>query len=93
MDISYNGCSRQVSQCYTLTIYDIQFTTGYTVPLPAVIVSLAVDEHNYKLDRFPPSACSTDGDMWFYSSTLIIDVLLCTGVNLLIIITWALHKV
>ena len=63
------------------------------IPLPAVIVSLSTDKHKYAISRFPPTICNPDGDMWFYSTTLLITILLGAGVCFLIIIFFVIHKV
>ncbi len=64
---------------------------GITAPLPAVIVTLTTD--GYQLIRFPPSICSPGGDIFFYSVTIVIDVLLAIGVCFLITIFWIIHTV
>ncbi|XP_019862074.1 PREDICTED: uncharacterized protein LOC109590618, partial [Amphimedon queenslandica] len=46
------------------------------LPLPAVIVCLSVDKFKYNVHRFPTTLCISDGDMWFYSTTLPMDILL-----------------
>ena len=63
------------------------------MPLPAVIVSLSVEEHHYKLHRFPPTICISSGSMWFYSVIVIIDVLVAVGVYLLIVVFWIIKRV
>ena len=63
------------------------------MPLPAVIVSLSVDNYKYKIHRFPPNICISDGPMWFYSVTVIIDVLVGIVTYLLFVVFWIIHKV
>ena len=63
------------------------------VPLPAVIISLAVKEYNYNQVRFPPSFCISNVEMTFYSEILIIDILACTGICLFVLVLWFVHKV
>ena len=68
-------------------------TIALFVPLPAVIVSLSVEKHHYKLHHFPPIVCISSGAMWFYSVILIIDVLVATGVYLLMVVFWIIKRV
>ena len=63
------------------------------MPLPAVIVSLSVEEHHYKVLHFPPSICISSKAMSFYSIIVIIDVLVAIGVYLLIVVFWIIKKV
>ena len=66
---------------------------GLVIPLPAVIVSLSVEDYNYKLYRFPPFICISNGPMWFYSVTVIIDLLAGIGVYLLFVVFWIIYRV
>ena len=68
-------------------------STGLVIPVPAVIVSLSVEEYNYKLNRFPPFLCTSNAAMWFYSIIFIIDVLVGIGVYLLFVVFWIIHRV
>ena len=68
-------------------------TIALFVPLPAVIVSLSVEEHHYKVLHFPPSICISSRAMSFYSIIVIIDVLVAIGVYLLIIVFWIIKRV
>ena len=68
-------------------------TIALVVPLPAVIVSLSVEEHHYRLYCFPPTICISSGAMCFYSTIVIIDVLVGIGVYLLIIVFWIIKRV
>lgn len=63
------------------------------LPLPPIMACLFVDQYNYHIHRFPPTLCISYGEMWFYSVTLVLDVLIATGVCLLITIVWVLHQV
>ena len=67
--------------------------TGLVIPLPAVIVSLSVEDYKYNIHRFPPNICISDGPMWFYSITIIIGVLVGIGTYLLFVVFWIIHKV
>uniref|UniRef100_A0A1X7UPL3 FZ domain-containing protein n=1 Tax=Amphimedon queenslandica TaxID=400682 RepID=A0A1X7UPL3_AMPQE len=62
------------------------------LPLPAVIICLSVDKFKYNIYRFPTLLCISNGDMWFYSSTLPMDVLFAAGVIMLIIVFWAMRN-
>ncbi|XP_019859819.1 PREDICTED: uncharacterized protein LOC109588072 isoform X2 [Amphimedon queenslandica] len=62
------------------------------LPLPAVIISLTVDKFKYNIHRFPNTLCISDGDMWFYSITLPMDVLFAAGVIMLIIVLWTMRN-
>ena len=66
---------------------------GLVIPLPAVIISLSVENYKYRIHRFPPNICISDGPMWFYSITVIIDVLVGIGTYLLFVIFWIIHRV
>ena len=80
--------------CIHIAKYVINYhTIALFVPLPAVIVSLSVEEHHYKLHRFPPSICTSSRAMSFYSIIVIIDVLVAIGVYLLIVVFWIIKKV
>ena len=68
-------------------------STGLVIPVPAVIISLSVQEYNYKLNRFPPFVCSSNASMGFYSIIFIIDVLVGIGVYLLFVVFWIIHRV
>ena len=75
-------------------MYNIQsFSIALTVPLPAVIISLAVKEYNYYQIRFPPTFCISSKSMTFYSEILIVDIIICIGVCLLVLVFWFLYKV
>ena len=63
------------------------------VPLPAVIVSLSVEEYHYKQNLFPPYICGSTEKMWFYSVVAVVDVLVATGTCLMIVVFWIIHKV
>ena len=67
--------------------------TGLIIPLPAVIISLSVEDFKYNIHRFPPNICISNGPMWFYSVTVIIDVLVGIITYLLIVVFWIFHKV
>ena len=80
--------------CIHITKYVINdHTIALVVPLPAVIVSLSVEEHHYRLYCFPPTICISSGAMCFYSTIVIIDVLVGIGVYLLIIVFWIIKRV
>ena len=80
--------------CIHITKYIVNdHTIALFVPLPAVIVSLSVEKHHYKLHYFPPTICISSGAMWFYSINVIIDVLVATGVYLLIVVFWTIKRV
>ena len=63
------------------------------VPLPAVTVSLSVEEYHYKQYRFPPFLCVSTETMWFYSNKAITDVLVATGTCLMIVVFWIIYTV
>ena len=63
------------------------------MPLPAVIASLSVEKHYYKVLHFPPSVCISSTAMSFYSIIVIFDVLVAIGVYLLIVVFWIIKKV
>ena len=79
------------------THYQVYVINSHTialfVSLPAVIVSLSVEEHHYKLHHFPPIVCISSGTMWFYSAIVIFDILVGVGVYLLIVVFWIIKKV
>ena len=64
-----------------------------TIPLPAVIISLAVKKYNYNHKQFPPIFCISNKEMTFYLEILIIDIVMCTGICLLVLVFWLLYKV
>ena len=74
-------------------MHNHSFSIALTIPLPAVIISLTVKEHRYNIYRFPPSICDAGTESIFYSVILIKDVVLCTGICLLILVFWFLCKV
>ena len=74
-------------------IYLLLLSVGLLFPLPAVMISLSIEEHNYQVIRMPPTFCLPSVDMWFYSAILVIDVLLCLGVCFLVIVFWVIRKV
>lgn len=61
--------------------------------MPAVIVSLTVERFGYNIYRFPTTLCISSGDMWFYSTTLPMNILVAAGVIMLIVIFWSIRKV
>ena len=67
--------------------------TALAIPLPAVIISLSVEDYKYKINRFPPTNCISNGPMWFYSVIVIIDVLVGIETYLLFVVFWIIHKV
>ena len=67
--------------------------TGLVIPLPAVIISLSVEDYKYNIHRFPPSHCISNGPIWFYSTVVIVDVLVGIEIYLLFVVFWIIHKV
>ena len=67
--------------------------TGLVIPLPAVIISLSVEDYKYNIHRFPPTNCISDGSMWFYSVVVIIDVLAGIETYLLFVVLWIIRRV
>lgn len=65
---------------------------GFLLPLPGIVISLSTEEYEYRLVQFPPSVCSPYGEIKFYFTILVINVLVEIGVCFLIIIFWVLHK-
>lgn len=63
------------------------------VPLPAVLVVVVSEEHAYRIGFFPPVLCTPDDTIWFYSMTLVLDIICIVGVTLLIVVLWKIHKV
>ena len=79
--------------CKWMTLIIVySFVKGTLLPLPAVFISFSVDKFKYNLNRFPSYLCISSST-WFYSATLPIDILLATGVCMLIIILWYIRKV
>ena len=66
---------------------------GFFVPLPGVIIALTFKKHQYRIIRFPPDVCTTDNELWFFTTTLIFTVVIGIGICLLIIIFWTVNKV
>ena len=63
-------------------------------PLPGILVTLIHKDYKYIVSGFPQSFCvPSDGDLAFYSSHLLVNILLATAVCLLIVIIWVVHKV
>ena len=56
-------------------------------------MSLSVEDYKYTIHRFPPNVCISDGSMWFYSITVIFDVLAGIGTYFLFVVFWIIHKV
>ena len=52
-----------------------------------------MEDYKYNIHRFPPNICISDEPMWFYSVTVIIDVLVCIGTYLLFVVFWIIHRV
>ena len=69
--------------------------TGLVIPLPAVIMFLTVEDYKYSIHRFPPTVCISNGPMWFYSVTVIIDMLVGVSIvtYLLVVFFWIIHNV
>ena len=67
--------------------------TGLAIPLPAVIISLSVENYKFKIHSFPPNICIRNGAVWFYSVTLITDVFAGVVTYLLFVVFWISHKV
>ena len=67
--------------------------TGLTIPLPAVIISLSVEDYKYKIRRFPSNICLSEGSLFFYSIVVIHDVLVGIVTYFLFVIFWIIHKV
>ena len=76
-----------------LKITNFHQLTGLVIPLPAVIVSFSVEDYKYNIHRFPPNICISNGPMWFYSVTVIIDVLVGIETYLLFVVFWIIRKV
>ncbi|XP_019854872.1 PREDICTED: uncharacterized protein LOC109583828 isoform X2 [Amphimedon queenslandica] len=77
---------------YNKYIFITVVTLCLVIPLPAVIISLTVERFGYNIYRFPTTLCISSGDMWFYSTTLPMDVLVAAGVIMLIIIFWTIRR-
>ena len=54
---------------------------------------LSVEDYYYRIYRFPPGICISDGAMVFYSITVIVDVLVGIGTYLLFVAFWIIHRV
>ena len=61
------------------------------IPLPAVIMSLSIEKHQYRISS--STACLPSADMWFHSTTLVFTILLGAGICFLIIIFFIIHRV
>ena len=65
---------------------------GILLPLPAVVATLATE--GYAIDRFPPLLCSArNSDTWYYTTTLVLNLVLMVGVCILTITFWKVHEV
>ena len=80
------------SMSHSLCYYK-HFFQALGIPLPAVILSLSVEDYYYRIYRFPPGICITNGAMLFYSMTALIDILVGIGVYLLFVVFWIIHRV
>ena len=70
-------------------------TVGLILPaLPVIVTFTTGDPSGFGLTRFPPILCTgLEKDSTFYSLVLPINILMATGIPLLIIIFWIIHKV
>jgi len=62
-----------------------------------ILCSLApiiyISTSQYKMTRFPPLLCVPSIDVYFYTISIPLCIILTIGVNLLIITLWKIHKV
>lgn len=61
-------------------------------PLPAVIYTLV--KSKYIIAQFPPLLClPSDSNIWYYSTILVLNVLVGIGVCMFVPMFWVIHKV
>ena len=79
----------------TKYVHITMVAVGLVLPALSVIVTFTTgDPSGFGLTRFPPILCTgLQRDSTFYSLVLPINILLATGIPLLIIIFWIIHKV
>lgn len=66
--------------------------TGLLLPMPAVIYTLV--ESKYILAQFPPLLClPQNSNIFYYSTILLNNILIGTGVCMFIPMGWIIHKV
>ena len=67
---------------------------GLMIPLPAVVAALTMEQHGHTLGGFPPFTCApAKSDLIFYPLVFLTNVFIVTGIPMLIIVVWSLHKV
>ena len=79
----------------TKYIHITMVIVGLVLPaLPVIVTFTTGDPSGFGLTRFPPILCTgMHRNATFYSLVLPINILMATGIPLLIIIFWIIHKV
>ena len=79
----------------TKYVHITMVAVGLVLPaLPVIVTFTTGDPSGFGLTRFPPILCTgLQRDSTFYSLVLPINILMATGIPLLIIIFWIIHKV
>ena len=75
----------------TIMIIVLYYSSVYTITSCHSVLS--VQDYHYKQHRFPPTLCISNGATWFYSVTIIVNILVAIGTYLLYVIFWIIHHV
>ena len=68
--------------------------TSFFIPIPGVMLALLVPDWSYVVNNFPQFLCSLQNqNLSYYSSNLLINILIGIGVLLFVLKFWKLHKV
>ena len=83
-----------MTQLYNLHLICLIVILGIFIPLPGVLLALSVPDWGYVVNEFPPFLCSPQNqNLWYYSATLPLNILIAIGVSLFVLMFWKLHKV
>jgi hypothetical protein len=78
---------------YDKIVHGAMFLFGMLLPLPGVLCALFIDGLEYIMIEFPPLVCITRSEiLWYYSTVLPSNILLCTGAVCFVIMFWIVRK-
>ena len=61
--------------------------------MPGVLLVILHQDYRYTIFNFPPLFCAPDDEVFFYSTTMVLDIVVAIGIIFLILALYLIHKV
>lgn len=61
--------------------------------MPGVLLVILHQDYRYTIFNFPPLFCAPDNEVFFYSTTMVLDIVVAIGIIFLILALGLIHKV